>query len=738
MSLIEVKLKNEYRSLMDNVIQNFYLPVLQEAVVYKRAVGFFSSSSLVEISKGITALAKKGGNIQIVASPYLSDEDIEAIQEGYAAREEVIEKALLRQITDEELDYFSKERLNLLVNLIADGILDIRIAYTKNKNGIGMYHEKMGVITDAAGNAVAFSGSMNESSTAMSVNYETIDVFRSWGDENEIARVKLKEAAFNAIWHDCDANVKVLEFPKITQMLIEKYKYSAPNFNIDKEQFPCNVVASSISEADYVNDEQTVQGARIPDNVSLHDYQKEAIAAWVGENYHGIFDMATGTGKTYTGLGAISKLSEDLGDNLAVIIVCPYQHLVEQWVTDILQFNMKPIIGYSDSAQKNWKQRLARAVRDQKLRSDKTFFCFVCTNATFKNEFVQEQINKIGSPILLVVDEAHNFGAATYAELLDQRFTYRLALSATLERHRDEEGTALLYKFFGKKCIEYSLERAIKEDKLTPYKYYPIVVYLNEDEHKVYDQLSYEMSKCLIKGRNGKFKLNKHGEILALQRARIVAGASEKLNALREYIKPFIHDNNILVYCGATNVLDDRYDTTETDDGDIRQIEAVTRILGNEFGMRVAQFTSNENMETRTMIKEQFQRGDRLQAIIAIKCLDEGVNIPSIKTAFILASTTNPKEYIQRRGRVLRKAPNKEYAIIYDFVTLPRPLDEVSSLTAEQAKRDLGLVRNELARIKEFGRLAQNSMEANQLIWDIQDAYNILETDDEGESWDYE
>lgn len=448
--------------------------------------------------------------------------------------------------------------------------------------------------------------------------------------------------------------------------------------------------------------------------------------------------MATGTGKTYTGLGAISKLSEDLGDNLAVIIVCPYQHLVEQWVTDILQFNMKPIIGYSDSAQKNWKQRLARAVRDQKLRSDKTFFCFVCTNATFKNEFVQEQINKIGSPILLVVDEAHNFGAATYAELLDQRFTYRLALSATLERHRDEEGTALLYKFFGKKCIEYSLERAIKEDKLTPYKYYPIVVYLNEDEHKVYDQLSYEMSKCLIKGRNGKFKLNKHGEILALQRARIVAGASEKLNALREYIKPFIHDNNILVYCGATNVLDDRYDTTETDAGDIRQIEAVTRILGNEFGMRVAQFTSNENMETRTMIKEQFQRGDRLQAIIAIKCLDEGVNIPSIKTAFILASTTNPKEYIQRRGRVLRKAPNKEYAIIYDFVTLPRPLDEVSSLTAEQAKRDLGLVRNELARIKEFGRLAQNSMEANQLIWDIQDAYNILETDDEGESWDYE
>lgn len=154
------------------------------------------------------------------------------------------------------------------------------------------------------------------------------------------------------------------------------------------------------------------------------------------------FDMATGTGKTFTGLGAISKLSEDLNDKLAVIIVCPYQHLVEQWVEDIVRFNMKPIIGFSSSPQRDWKQRLSKAVRDQKLRVDKSFFCFVCTNATFTNKDVQEQINKIRSPILLVVDEAHNFGAASYARLLDERFTYRLALSATLERHRDEEGTA--------------------------------------------------------------------------------------------------------------------------------------------------------------------------------------------------------------------------------------------------------------------------------------------------------
>ena len=732
MSLKEQPIKNEYRSLIDNVVQDFYIPLLKEAVTYKRAVGFFSSSSLVELTKGIASMAERGGKIQIVASPYLSDEDVEAIKKGYAERD-IIEQAVLRQISDETLDYYSMQRLNLLACLIAQGILDIRIAYTEGKNGIGMYHEKMGLIEDADGNIVAFSGSMNESATAMSINYETIDVFRNWGDDNEKERVLLKQNAFQSIWTDSEPNIKVVEFPSISEALINKYKRSAPNFAVDDEQFDIKIPHSrKIADGETVLTTAAV-GARIPDSITLHDYQQEAIAAWVGDNYHGIFDMATGTGKTYTGLGAISKLSEDLNDKLAVVIVCPYQHLVEQWVEDIVRFNIKPIIGYSSSPQKDWRNRLSKAVRDQKIRADKSFFCFVCTNATFTNEYVQEQISKIHSPVLLVVDEAHNFGAASYARLLDSRFTYRLALSATLERHRDEEGTAILYNFFGRKCIEYPLDRAIDEEKLTPYKYYPVVVHLNEDELAGYEQLSYEMSKCIIKDKRGKYKLNKHGEILALKRARIVAGASEKLNALREEIKPYIHDNNILVYCGATNVLDEHSDYSSSDASDVRQIEAVTNILGNEFRMDVAQFTSKENMETRASIKEQFQRGDRLQAIVAIKCLDEGVNIPGIRTAFILASTTNPKEYIQRRGRVLRKAPNKPYAVIYDFVTLPRPLDSVASLTTEQAQRDLALVKNELARIKEFGRLSQNSMDANNLIWDIQEAYHITDDTEDGE-----
>lgn len=466
----------------------------------------------------------------------------------------------------------------------------------------------------------------------------------------------------------------------------------------------------------------------MPSDVELFDYQLDAIAEWKKAGYRGIFDMATGTGKTYTGLGAVAELSAELDGHLAVFIVAPFQHLVEQWVEDIVRFGIEPIIGYSSSKQKDWKKRLENAVRDQKLKvRGREFFCFVSTNATFSSKHVQSQIEKLRGNALLVIDEAHNFGAETYAPLLSDRFNCRLALSATLDRHNDEIGTARLYDYFSKKCIEYPLERAIDEKKLTPYKYYPIVVTLNDAELEQYDNLSYEMSKCIIKGKNGKFKLSERGKIVAMNRARLVAGAEDKLQKLSEEIVLYEKDKHILVYCGATKVLKPDEDFTEVDEDDMRQIDAVTHILGNLHHMDVAQFTSREDIETRERLKKEFGVGDTLQALVAIKCLDEGVNIPQIKTAFILASTTNPKEYIQRRGRVLRRSPGKEFAEIYDFITLPRPMDEVSALTEEQLKREMTLVRNELCRAEEFARIALNMVEAESVLDDIKSAYGINE-----------
>ena len=716
MSLRDVELKDEYRSPGDNMIQEFYIPVLRESNCYKRSVGFFSSSALIDLSKGITQLIKNGGMIQLIASPYLSGEDIEAVRKGYAERDARIEAALERRLYEHE-DYFSSERLNLLANLIADGKMEIQIAFMENKSGIGMYHEKMGIFSDSDGNKVAFSGSMNESNSAFVENYETTDVFLSWEDKKHC---RLKETAFERFWKNQDPVVKVKRFPQIEQRIIDMYKKGPANMNIDDMQFPA-------SFRKHYQDERPV-GARIPADVILYPYQEEAIQKWADENYRGIFDMATGTGKTLTSLGGIAHLSEFLDDELAVFILCPYQHLIDQWVEDIVRFNIEPIIAYGASKQKDWRERLKRAVRDQKLRSDKRFFCVICTNATFRKKDIQEQLKRIKSPILLVADEAHNVGAASFKGLLNDRYDYRLALSATLDRHMDPEGTSALYDFFGRPCIHYGIKQAIKENKLTPYIYRPILVSLNEEELDEYNRLSSQIAKCIKKGKNGKQTLTEKGKMLAIQRSWIVAGAADKIDKLRECIKPYADKDNLLIYCGATSLLADDADMSDVTDDAVRQIDAVTHMLVHDYDITCSQFTANENMERRTLIKEKFQKGD-IQAIVAIKCLDEGVNIPGIRTAFILASTTNPKEYIQRRGRVLRKAPGKEIAEIFDFVTLPRPLDDVAYLPKEVISGDLTLVKNELRRMKEFSDTAKLSIDAADLMWEIQEAYHLTDKD---------
>lgn len=725
MSLQDCRIKTEYRSLIDHIVKDFYIPLLTQATVYKRAVGFFSSSSLVQITKGITTIVKNNGRIQIVASPYLSDDDLHAIKAGYDSRENIVKKALLKELPDTIDDYYAIERLNLLANLIADGILDIRIAFIEDKNGIGMYHEKMGIIEDIDGNKVAFSGSMNESVTALTANYETIDVFCNWMGAGDAARVDKKENAFCSIWNNCEPGINVMKFPEISQAIITKYKKKAPNYLIDQEEFENKLVANELNKKK--------QGARIPKSVSLYDYQIEAINEWEKQSFCGIFDMATGTGKTFTGLGAISRLSESVDDNLAVIIVCPYQHLVEQWVSDIINFNMKPIIGYSSSPQKDWKKQLETAIRNQTYLDNKRFFCFVTTTATFASEYVQKQIKRIRKPICLVADEAHNLGTERLLELLDDKYKYRLALSATLKRHFDDIGTTRLCNFLGEKCIEYTLDKAIDEGKLTPYKYYPIVVTLDENELQAFQKITQKMLRCIITDRHGHCKLNDAGVKLAIKRARLVAGANAKIDALKKVITPFKDDYYMLVYCGATTLNSYEKDYSATNNDDLRQIETITRLLGNELRMNVSKFTADENIAERRAIKEHFETGKDLQAIVAIKCLDEGVNIPAIQKAFILASTTNPKEYIQRRGRVLRLSPQtgKRVAEIYDFITLPRGIDETYGLTKADVMAEASLARNEVKRLKEFSRLAMNPVESYKLIDEISEAYYINESNEE-------
>lgn len=711
MSYESLQILRSYKTNKNDIVQEFYVPILKESVLYKRAVGFFSSAALIELSKGISGLIKNGGKIKFIVSPLLSEEDVEAIQRGYDERE-IIKRSLLREFKEPQTDS-EAERLNWLAYLIANGYLEIKVAFTSPSKATGMYHEKIGILYDEKYNKIAFTGSMNETINAFHNNYESIVVFNSAIDE-DIQRVNDLERDFDSLWAGREENITVLEFPQVVKEKLLAYKKDTVEFSLDQTEL-----------------EHCLEGTNralgiplIPIGVRLHDYQEDAIDEWAKKNYCGIFDMATGTGKTFTGLGAAARLFKDK-EKAAIIIVCPYQHLVEQWVEDILKFNMLPTIGYSASKQTDWKKRLQNDIMDFKLGVIKSF-CFVTTNATFSSEFVQKQLNKLGKNTLLLVDEAHNFGATNLRLTLNPKFEYRLALSATLNRHGDAEGTQALYDYFGDKCIEYGLERAIRENKLTPYYYYPCVVYLTENELEKYRDISKRIAKQCHKSKSGNLEITELGKRLMIERSRIVAGAFNKVDLLKDLMQDYRDDTHILVYCGAARNADFSSDLSEPDTEGERQIVSVSKMLGNELGMKVTHFTSSESAVEREQIKEQFANADPYQAIVAIKCLDEGVNIPSIKTAFILASSTNPKEYIQRRGRVLRKAPNKPFAKIYDFITLPTPLDYVNG-DSEVARLDLGLVKREIVRMKEFGEISKNPSEADKLIKELSEIYRLDE-----------
>lgn len=714
MAFTDLLIKNEYRSLSDDIPQSFYIPALKESVLYQRAVGFFSSSSFLAIREGIDALIENNGKIQLVISPKLSETDISDIEHGYEVRK-IIERSLMREIMSTSDDEFGLKNLSYLAQLIAKNVLDIKVAVLASGNRYSMYHEKMGILTDSDGNQIAFSGSMNESDNAFYGNYEAIDVFCSWTDDHDKECVYQKSLAFKAIWEDFEPGIQTLEFPEAAKSKLLEYRnlHSESNHAIKTSQVQNFTETEDALEKDAIY---------LPDDFSPREYQIQAIKSWEQNGFCGIYDMATGTGKTLTALASIEHLFQKNKKRLAVIIVCPYQHLVEQWVEDIVRFGMKPIIGYSNSTQKNWKKALSRAVQSFELRVT-DHFCFVTTNASFATKSVQDCISSLSEDTLLVVDEAHNIGSAHYRKNIPENIQFRLALSATIDRHNDAAGTDFLKNYFGKKCIVYSLEDAIQNGMLTPYRYYPVVCSLDAEELDEYLVLTNQIGKS-IKKRNGKIHLTEFAKQLLIKRARVVAGAKSKLSALRNCILPYSKDNHILIYCGATS-----YKENDEANDSIRQIDVVADMLGNQLDMRVGRFTSMESSDERQQIRKTFAEGRQLQALVAIKCLDEGVNIPSIKTAFILASSTNPKEYIQRRGRVLRKFPGKEYAEIYDFITLPFTMESFLSQRSDVVASTKGLIVRELRRMMDFASIADNPSETSELIYKLKHAFNITEQD---------
>ncbi|ACK66061.1 type III restriction protein res subunit [Rippkaea orientalis PCC 8801] len=444
----------------------------------------------------------------------------------------------------------------------------------------------------------------------------------------------------------------------------------------------------------------------LPTTLNLRDYQQEAIINWFKNKGRGTLKMATGSGKTITALALTTELYQKIGLQ-ALLVICPYRHLVTQWSRECEKFNLDPILAFDSVYQ--WQNLLSNQLYN--IHSgQQSFLTIITTNATLINQGFQSQLKFFPEKTLIVGDEAHHLGSPRFAESLPRNIGLRLALSATPERYFDEPGTDALLGYFGQVIQpEFTLKEAIKKKALVNYLYYPIFVELTESEALEYAKLTQRIGWALNNSET--WKQNPTITALLMQRSRLIGSAANKLEALRELMKTRLNTHHTLFYCGDGSIENESLNYR-------KQVEAVTRILGIELGYRVNTYTAETPLEQREKIRQQFEWGE-LQGLVAIRCLDEGVDIPAIQQAVILASTGNPHQFIQRRGRILRPHPGKKQATLFDMIVMPPELDR----NTWEVERNL--LRKELKRFVEFAQLADNAEEAQGKLLKIHDHYRL-------------
>lgn len=725
--------------------------LLKDASSYDRGVGYFSSGWLRMAASGMAAFAANGGRARWVTSPILAESDWDALFSGELAKvDAALKVSLARSITDLQAT-LERDTLTALSWMVADGILDFRLAVPREKLAGGEFHDKFGIFTDSAGKRVSFNGSYNDSIQG-SRNYESIKVFCEW----EPAFAPLVEAdarRFDKLWNNEDPNVRIYPLPEAAREQILKLRpsdrpYPRPPW-VEPEP-PLATVPSPVTVAPAVPlpltpvvppaptsvtypttlgdneiDAAVAEGPSaanqrliLPRGLDIREYQREAIRAWGANQGCGIFAMATGTGKTITALTLATKVAERNADRpFAVIVLCPYINLCRQWEGEFLLFGVNAVGCYEGRSR--WEVLFDEA--HQRLHAGLgKMAAFVVSNATFLTDTFQARLRSrlSGQSVtyLIIADEAHNLGAKRIQQCLPHEITLRLALSATPDRHHDPEGTKAIFDYFGKIVYTFPLARAIAEGYLTPYEYHPILVTLSPEEAQQYWDITRELSRFFPSEEGG--ELGEGAMRLLIKRARLIGAAADKLTQLDALLtrlpeKP----SRALYYCGDGRVTDN----VAADDK--RQIEAVAQLLGNHHNLRVRTFTYQEKTAEREDILRDLRSGF-LDGVVAIRCLDEGIDLPVLETGFLLASSSNPRQFVQRRGRLLRKAPGKDKATIYDFVVVPPPMDgDVNDAAFNLERR---LFQGELRRITEFCRTALNGYAALETLASLRKHYNLL------------
>ena len=729
----------------------FFSDCLCNATRFDLMLGFFSSSAISILANGFATFLYNGGKMRLIINDILTENDKNAIAKGVNPNADLpyFDLSDIENIY-ETLSERDKHFFDCISWLIRNNRIEIKII--SPKNGLGISHTKSGVFYDGI-NVVGFDGSCNFSKTALIDNIESLTVSCDWDGKIEIAKINAIQKELEEIVQEKDDTVSYISVENIktqltniagnkslTDLLESEYNIlqkqsqhitsTSIHKALEKAKDRLEAIIEKVKNTNNCESTFTPSTPCFPYPSGPREYQIAAFENWKSNKQKGLFAMATGTGKTITSLNCLLEIYKKSGCYKALILV-PTITLVEQWEKECAKFNFTNVIKVC-SKYSGWQTSLAN-IRMLELSNpdNKQSYIIISTYASFIRPDNFIELNQLPKKrLLLVADEAHNMGGGRIVKRLnDIKYLRRIGLSATPERQFDEDGNIRLMDFFGcdnSYTFEYSMEDAIRKGALCKYYYYPHLVKLTDDEMAEYVELSYRIAKIINREDDDSKEILKR---LLLKRKQIIHKARNKKDIFRNILKEHLNKTGTLkytlVYVPEGNKPDDytadifdSYDMINDDEDTVHLINEYTSIVRDlDSHIVVRQFTS-ESSDRDAMLKD-FANGS-IDVLTSMKCLDEGVDVPRSELAIFCASTGNPRQFIQRRGRVLRTHTEKKYAIIHDLVVIPDNNFDPSCQDIEK-----NLVVNEIRRVRDFAVLSENCNDTLNVLDDILEQYQI-------------
>ncbi len=717
--------KLTWNSTKDDLINDFYKPAFVDCKLYQRLSGYFSSSTFANIAEEILDFISSGGKIQLITSKELSATDKEIFEQSVNEREKILSTIFLEDLKSDPdctRAEFYKIMAYMLANKIDDALqLEIKIAVPTQHRAL--YHQKIGIMRYSDEERIAFVGSVNETGMGWHNNIESFSVFKSWGGDNTVKQGIIdNQRIFNDLWNDNEEGICIVDLPKaVKEHLLEIRPKSDQELRETVER-----VKRILKE----RRQDTVQDIQPQAAIKLRAHQEDAITKWVENNHRGLLEMATGTGKTFTAFGCVNIIQKT-HERTITVIAAPQKHLVQQWNDEVKKWNdgvsdtqrivlKSPVTCHSDYA---WKPEFNRVMDylttkplgHQKYRTNHVVI-FTTHDTLQKPSLMNMILDAKDVKKFLIIDEVHNVTKKSSERMLPEEFDFRLGLSATPVRHMDEEGTNILDDYFHGIVYSLDLNDAIHTLKvLSTYDYIPYYVQLSQDEMEEYRRLSAKIAQIESRKQQATYVPRPGESDPYIARSNLIANAENKDKKFEEILDELSNRlSKTLVYC--TN-----NPSTASPENAPKQLERVKKILTRR-GIESDSITWEDKTRDRKHILELMNIG-HFACVTAVKCLDEGVDIPSATVGIFMASSGNPKQFIQRRGRLLRKdeREGKTHARIYDILVTPPIAGADSEFSLSQRK----LFAKELLRHKEFALISKNKEQAIDRIRDVTTLFEI-------------